>query len=184
MAHARDRLRELFASRAILHGDFTLASGKKSTFYINSKLVLFHGESATLIGECLHDLTKDLAFDAAGGLEVGALPLVTSVAMTRHRLGASPIEGFFVRKQAKDHGSKQRIEGKLPPGSRVIILDDVLTTGGSAQQAVEVVEEAGAKVVAVVCLVDRKAGAREKFEPKILFRSIFTLEDFGLSSGG
>lgn len=184
MSQARDRLRDLFASRAILHGDFTLASGKKSTFYINSKLVLFHGESAALIGECLHDLTKDLDIQAAGGLEVGALPLVTSLAMTRHRHGAPEIEGFFVRKQPKDHGSKQRVEGKLPPGARVVIVDDVLTTGGSAQQAVEIVEQAGAKVVAVVCLVDRKAGARELFEPKYIFRSIFTLEDFGLGNKG
>ncbi len=180
MAQARDRLRELFASRAILHGDFTLASGKKSSFYINSKLVLFHGESSALIGACLHELTKDLDIQAAGGLEVGALPLVTALTMTRHQAGDSPIEGFFVRKQVKDHGSKQRVEGVLPPGARVVIVDDVLTTGGSAQQAVEIVEQAGAKVVAVVCLVDRQAGARELFEPKYAFRSIFTLKDFGL----
>ena len=179
MAFNRDRLQELFASRAILHGDFTLASGKKSSFYINSKLVMFHGESVALIGECLHDFSKDLNISGAGGLEVGALPLTATLAMARHAKGL-PLEGFFVRKQAKDHGSKQRVEGVLAPGSRVIIVDDVLSTGTSAKLAVEAAEEAGAVVVAVVCLVDRQAGARELFEPKYVFRSIFTLKDFGL----
>ena len=179
MAFNRDRLQELFASRAILHGDFTLASGKKSSFYINSKLVMFHGESVALIGEGLHDFSKDLNISGAGGLEVGALPLTATLAMARHAKGL-PLEGFFVRKQAKDHGSKQRVEGVLAPGSRVIIVDDVLSTGTSAKLAVEAAEEAGAVVVAVVCLVDRQAGARELFEPKYVFRAIFTLKDFGL----
>jgi orotate phosphoribosyltransferase len=179
MSFDRNRLRDLFATRAILHGDFTLASGKKSTFYINSKLVMFHGESVSVIGQAFHELTKDLDIQGAGGLEVGALPLTAAFAVARYN-EKLPLEGFFVRKQAKDHGSKQRVEGVLVPGSRVVIVDDVLTTGGSAQQAVEAVEEAGAKVVGVVCLVDRQAGARELFEPKYVFRSIFTLKDFGL----
>ena len=105
--------------------------------------------------------------------------LAATLAMARHAKGL-PLEGFFVRKQAKDHGSKQRVEGVLAPGSRVIIVDDVLSTGTSAKLAVEAAEEAGAVVVAVVCLVDRQAGARELFEPKYVFRSIFTLKDFGL----
>ncbi len=179
MAFNRKRLQELFASRAILHGDFTLASGKKSSFYINSKLVMFHAESVALIGEGLQDLARDLDFSGAGGLEVGALPLTATLAMARHAKGLT-LEGFFVRKQAKDHGSKQRVEGVLMPGSRVIIVDDVLSTGTSAKLAVDAAEDAGAVVVAVICLVDRKAGARELFEPKYVFRSIFTLSDFGL----
>ena len=180
MTHpARSRLLELFRSRALLFGDFTLASGQKSTYYINSKRVLFHSECAALIGDAFYEATRDLGVQAVGGLEVGALPLATATVIGYHRAGL-PMEGFFVRKQAKGHGSKERVEGVLERGWRVAVLDDVLTTGGSAMEAVAAVEERGAVVAAVVCIVDRLQGARELFAPKYPFIPLFTIRDFGI----
>ena len=139
---SRQRLLDLFKQRAFSFGKFTLASGKESSYYINSKKALFHSEAVSLLGEAIYDLLHDLDIQAVGGLEVGAIPLATAVVMHYHRQGRE-MEGFFVRKQAKGHGSQERIEGVLPAGARVAIVDDVLTTGGSALQAVQEVERAG-----------------------------------------
>lgn len=177
MTRDRDRLFELFRQRAFSFGHFVLASGRESTYYINSKKVLFHAECATLIGEALFRLTADLDVQAVGGLEVGAIPLTTACVTEYHRRGR-PLEGFFVRKQPKTHGSQERIEGVLPPGARVAVLEDVLTTGGSALSAAAEVEKAGGVVVAVVGLVDRLEGARGVFEPRCPVRSLFTIDDF------
>src|SRR6476661_10827139 len=103
----RNRLQELFRQRALQFGDFTLASGKKSNYYVNSKKVLFHAEAIALLGDLLYEATKDLDFQAIGGLEVGAIPMAAAVLTAYHRAGRH-LEGFFVRKQAKEHGSKDR----------------------------------------------------------------------------
>jgi orotate phosphoribosyltransferase len=180
---SRRRLLELFKARAVAFGNFTLASGKQSTYYVNSKKALFHSEAVALLGEALYDLTHDLDIQAAGGLEVGAIPMATALVLRYHQAGRQ-LEGFFVRKQAKGHGGQERVEGVLPPGARVAVLDDVLTTGGSALQAVQEVERAGGKVVAVVCVVDRLEGARELFAPRYTYRPIFTIRDFGIEPLG
>jgi orotate phosphoribosyltransferase len=178
MGDARARLLELFKNRAVKFGEFTLASGQKSSFYINSKDVLFHSEAAWLLGELIWQATQDLDIQAVGGLEVGAIPMATAAVMRYHDHGRS-LEGFFVRKQAKEHGSKAQFEGTLKRGDRVAILDDVLTTGESALRAVKAVEEAGGKVLRVVCIVDRLQGAREKLAAYD-FRPLFTLRDLGI----
>lgn len=175
---SRDRLKELFRERALQFGDFTLASGKKSSYYVNSKKVLFHAEAITLLGDLLYDATKDLDFQAIGGLEVGAIPMAAAALTSFHRAGRH-LEGFFVRKQAKEHGSKERLEGQVRAGDRVVVIDDVLTTGGSVVQAIEVLEAAGAKVLRVVCICDRLQGAREALG-KYDFRPLFTIKDFGI----
>jgi orotate phosphoribosyltransferase len=180
MPDLRGRLLELFKSRAVRFGNFTLASGQTSGFYINSKDVLFHSEASWLLGELIYQATSDLNLQAVGGLEVGAIPMATATVMRYHDHDRE-IEGFFVRKQAKEHGSKSRIEGRLKLGDRVAILDDVLTTGGSALQAVKAVEEAGAKVERVVCIVDRLQGARETLAGYD-FRPLFTLRDLGIGT--
>jgi orotate phosphoribosyltransferase len=176
---ARDRLKELYLTRAISFGTFTLASGKTSGYYINSKKVLFHGEAIALLGELLYQATSDLPIQAIGGLEVGAIPMAAAVAMRYHQHGR-PMEGFFVRKEAKGHGSKQRVEGEVKAGDRVAVIDDVLTTGGSVVQAIAEVEKVGAKVERVVCVVDRLQGAREALAAYD-FRPLFTIRDFGIS---
>jgi orotate phosphoribosyltransferase len=179
-SHPDQRLLELFRTRAMAFGDFTLASGKKSTYYINSKKVLFHSEAVHLLGEAIYRLTQDLNVQAIGGLEVGAIPMATTAVLAYHAHGKE-MEGFFVRKQAKGHGSQERIEGVLPPKARVAVVDDVLTTGGSVIQAIEEVEKAGATVAAVVCIVDRLEGAREVLAAKYEYRPIFTIADFSIT---
>jgi orotate phosphoribosyltransferase len=173
-----ERLKQLFRQRALQFGDFTLASGKKSTYYVNSKKVLFHAEAISLLGEVLYDATKDLNFQAIGGLEVGAIPMAAAALTAFHRSGRT-LEGFFVRKREKEHGSKERVEGQVKAGDRVVVIDDVLTTGGSVIQAIEAVEAIGAQVVRVVCICDRLQGAREALA-KYDFRPLFTIRDFGI----
>src|SRR5437660_5126201 len=162
---SRERLLELFKSRAVSFGKFTLASGKESTYYINSKKAIFNSEAVWLLGDELWDLTKDLNIQAIGGLEVGAIPMATAAVQRYHQEGLR-LEGFFVRKQAKEHGSKQRIEGLVEPGMRVAVVDDVFTTGMSVLQAVDELERMGASVVAAICIVDRLEGARERMAPR------------------
>jgi orotate phosphoribosyltransferase len=176
---SRQRLLELFKSRAVSFGRFTLASGKESTYYINSKKALFNSEAVWLLGDLLWDLTKDLDIQAIGGLEVGAIPMATAAVLRYHEQGRA-LEGFFVRKEAKGHGSRQRVEGMLQAGWRVAVIDDVFTQGGSVLQAIAEVEAAGATVAAVSCIVDRLEGARAKLEPRYAYLPIFTIRDFGI----
>jgi orotate phosphoribosyltransferase len=176
---ARARLLELFRERAVSFGQFKLASGKESSYYINSKKAIFNAEAIGLLGEVLWQLTKHLDVQAIGGLEIGAIPMATAAAMRYHQNGRQ-MEAFFVRKQAKGHGSQDRVEGKVHPGMRVVMIDDVFTSGGSVIQAIEEVEKLGAQVVAVSCIVDRLEGAREKLSAKYQYMPIFTIRDFGI----
>jgi orotate phosphoribosyltransferase len=175
---ARSRLLELFKARAFSFGCFTLASGKESTYYVNSKKAIFNGEAVALLAEVLYDLTKDLDVRAVGGLEIGAIPIAAAVALRYHQAGR-PMEGFFVRKQAKSHGSQERVEGVLNRGDRVLVVEDVVTSGESVLQAIQEVEKAGGKVVAVSCIVDRLEGGAERLA-KYDFRPVFTVRDFGV----
>src|SRR6266852_5687981 len=176
---ARARLLELFKNRAVSFGRFTLASGKESNYYINSKKVLFNADAVWLLGDILWELTKDLNIQAIGGLEVGAIPMATAAALHYHVHGRA-LEGFFVRKQVKDHGSQQRIEGVVQPGFRVAVIDDVFTQGTSVLQAIAEVERLGGLVVAVLCIVDRLGGARERLAPRYNYLPIFTIRDLGI----
>jgi orotate phosphoribosyltransferase len=176
---SRGRLLELFRSRAVSFGHFTLASGKESTYYINSKKALFNSEAVWLLGDVIWDLTKDLDIQALGGLEVGAIPMATAAALRYHEQGRA-LEGFFVRKQAKGHGSQEPVEGVIPAGARVAVVDDVFTQGTSVLQAIAGVEKLGAHVAVVLCIVDRLEGARERLAPRYAYRPIFTIRDFGI----
>jgi orotate phosphoribosyltransferase len=176
---SRMRLLELFKSRAFSFGDFTLVSGKKSSYYINSKKALFNSEVVALLGEALWDLTRDLEIQALGGLEVGAIPMAVAAALRYQQEGRS-LEGFFVRKEVKTHGSQERVEGTIEPGYRVAVVDDVFTQGTSVLQAIQEVEKRGAVVKAVICIVDRLEGARERLASRYHYEAIFTIKDFGI----
>jgi orotate phosphoribosyltransferase len=175
---ARRRLLDLFKSRAVFFGNFTLASGKQSTYYINSKKAIFNAEAVWLLGEVIYQLTRTMNLQALGGPEVGAIPMATAAAMRYHEHGQS-IEAFYVRKQAKEHGSKEMVEGIVRPGDPVAIVEDVLTTGGSVLQAIREVERLDARIAAVICIVDRLEGAREALD-HYNFLPIFTIRDFGI----
>jgi orotate phosphoribosyltransferase len=176
---SRQRLLNQFKTRAVSFGRFKLTSGKESTYYINSKKVLFNSEAVWLLGDVLWDMTMDLDIQAIGGLEIGAIPMATAAALHHHMHGRT-LEGFFVRKHAKEHGSKQRVEGLVLPDMRVAIVDDVFTQGTSVLQAITEVESLGAKVVAAICIVDRLEGARARLAPKYNYLPIFTIRDLGI----
>lgn len=179
---ARARLLQLYRSRAFSFGSFTLASGKQSTYYVNSKKILFQGEALALIGQLLYAQLKDLDVHGIGGPEVGAIPIAAAVSLHAYRDGKA-WEGFFVRKQPKGHGSQEMVEGVLGVGDRVAVVEDVVTTGESVLRAIREVEKVGAQVVAVTCLVDRLEGAAKVLTPAYDFRPLFTIRDFGVQPG-
>jgi orotate phosphoribosyltransferase len=163
MASERERLKELLKKHSLMFGDFTLASGRKSRYYFDSKKTTLLPEGAYLAArEILRTLREHgIHADAIGGLTLGADPIVCPVAALSFVEGPE-MRAFIVRKEAKDHGTGRRIEGDVPAGSRVVIVDDVVTTAGSTLRAIEAAQEAGLTVVAVVCLVDREEGGTEK----------------------
>ena len=161
MTKASDkRLLEVFKEHAILHGDFTLSSGLKSSYYFDGRLVTLWPEGAYLIGKKVFDILKGAGVEAVGGMTMGADPMVSAVAVVSH-LEGKPIPAFIVRAESKGHGTQKRIEGPLKKGSRVAILDDVITTGGSVLRAIEAVEAEGCRVVKVVVLLDRHQGGSD-----------------------
>ncbi len=162
LAGDRARLRELLRTHSLLFGEFTLASGRRSRFYFDSKRTTLLAEGAYLAAaEILETIgAHRIEADAIGGMTLGADPIVCPVAALSHLLG-KPLRAFLVRAEAKTHGTGRRIEGSLERGCRVIVVDDVVTTGGSTLRAIEAVEQEGCRVVAVTCLVDREQGAAQ-----------------------
>ena len=181
MTALEKQLFQLLQNRSFQRGTFRLASGATSDYYIDGKMVEAFSESAYLIGEVLYERTKDLQIDAIGGLEIGAVPLTTAAVISYH-LHGQKMEGFWVRDKAKVHGTRKVVEGNLKPGSRVVILDDVITTGGSSGKAIKEVKEMGCEVVRVLALVDRLQGAAQFFKDEGIadYQAIFTIGDFGV----
>lgn len=162
---ARIRLRDLLIERSVRLGEFTLASGARSSYYVDARRTTMCAEGQALTGKVCFRLLRDSGIDAThvGGLTMGADPVAYAVAHHSWLEGA-PLDGFSVRKKAKEHGTGQRVEGGLPEGARCIVVEDSMTTGGSALAAVEALREHGAEVVAVLTLVDRQEGGRERLE--------------------
>lgn len=154
-------LRLALEKGALRYGDFTLTSGKKSSYYFDGRLLSLDPEGAYLITQALLPLLREAGVDAVGGPTLGADPMVAAVAMSSHLQG-DPIPGFIVRKEAKAHGTGQAVEGPLKSGSRVAIVDDTCTTGGSLFHAIEVAEGCGCTVVKVVAVLDRQEGGGEE----------------------
>ena len=182
IAVARARLRDIIHRRSFGYGDVKLASGRTSHYYFNLKPTMLDAEGAALLAQLTLDALEDERIDAIGGLELGAVPIACAVAQLSHMTGA-PIQAFFVRKKPKEHGARLSIEGLMPgetlAGKRVVIVEDVTTTGGSAMKAVETMREAGAEIAFVLSLVDRDEGATEAFaEAGIPFRSLYKAGEF------
>lgn len=178
----RSTLLGLLAERAYRHGTFTLASGRTSHHYVNCKPVSLSGPGLALLGAGMLEHVEADAV-AVAGLTLGADPLVSAVAM-QAALEGRAVDALIVRKEAKGHGTGAWLEGPLPqPGSRITVLEDVVTTGGSALKAVNQLREAGYQVERVVAIVDRQEGGREAMEAAGLeLRSLFLLEEVAAAS--
>jgi len=177
----RQELIRLFHQRALKFGDFTLASGKKSSYYLDGKQISLHSTGLRQVSHGLLDLLSDVQFTAIGGMTIGADPIVGGVLVAAAERNIS-LDGFLVRKESKGHGTQKFIEGPVVPGANVVVIDDVVTTGGSALQAVDRIVEFGCRVVCVVGIVDRKEGGAANFAARGLpFRALLTIEDFGIT---
>ena len=177
--NAREQLLALIARESFRLGNFTLASGLKSDYYIDCRTTTLHAQGAELTGHVFFDLFQQQGWKprAAGGLTMGADPIVTAIAVISAQQHM-PIHGFLVRKAEKTHGMGQRIEGFQEKGADVVIVDDVCTTGGSTIQAIQAAREFGFNIIAAACLVEREeAGGRPAVEQAAApapFFSIFT----------
>jgi orotate phosphoribosyltransferase len=161
----RDELVALLAKRSAKRGNFTLASGRQSTLYIDARITTMSPDGLALIGplgvSAIHDAGWDV--DAVGGLTLGADPIACAVSYAS-ATGASPLRAFTVRKEPKTHGTGKLIEGAFQSGDRVVVVEDTITTGSSAKKAIDAVRAAGGTVIGVLALVDREEGGRETLE--------------------
>lgn len=162
----KERLIELVLEKAFKYSEepvFRLVSGRMSNYYFNCKAVTLHPEGMHLIGNIIFEMIKDSGAKGIGGLTLGADPIANAVAYTSYIKGR-PLEAFVVRKSAKAHGTMQWIEGNIEKGDKVVIVDDVITTGKSTIEAIGKAKEAGLNIVGVIALVDRQEGGRENIE--------------------
>jgi orotate phosphoribosyltransferase len=162
----KNRLIELVLEKAFKYSEepiFKLVSGKTSAYYFNCKAITLHPEGMYLIGNLIYDLIKDLHVKGIGGLTLGADPIAYAVSYTSYLKG-NPIEAFVVRKTAKSHGTMAWIEGNVTKGDKVVIIDDVITTGKSTIEAINRSKEEGLNIVRVIAFIDRQEGGREAIE--------------------
>lgn len=174
----KQRLLGLIRRRSLLQNrDFVLSSGRSSGFFFDMKRTVLDPEGAVLVADLLFDLIRDEDVHAVGGLETGAIPIVAAVCA--RSWPEKPIAGFFVRKEIKGHGTDQQIDGLLDSGSRVILFEDVTTTGASVMQAAEQVRRLDCTIVKIISVVDRLEGAADNFKKAgIVFEALFTWRDF------
>lgn len=164
MAH-RDRLLQLLLERSVRFGDFTLASGARSRYYVDCRTTTTHAEGQFLVGQLGWELLRGSGLhpDVVGGLTMGADPVAYAIAYTSW-LAGEPVHAFSVRKEPKQHGTGRRIEGCFEAGQQVVVIEDVVSTGGSALRAAEAVRSEGGEVLAVLAILDREMGGREAIE--------------------
>jgi len=173
--NSRDLLKSEILNKAVVRGNVILSSGKEADFYVDLRRVTLDSVAAPLVGEVMLDLTKDLDYEAVGGLTLGADPVATAMLHAASKRGKK-IDAFVVRKSEKAHGLQRRIEGPYVKGKKVLAVEDTSTTGGSVLTAVEALREAGAIVVGVAVIVER--GAKERVENEgLTYLSVFSLSD-------
>jgi orotate phosphoribosyltransferase len=185
MNELKKRLAELLLRLSYKEGDFTLTSGKKSDYYFDCKQTALHPEGSYLVGRLFVEMLKKYDVKGVGGMTLGADPLVSSVTVVSHVEGR-PMPGFIIRKQSKGHGTNQYLEGlaNFEQGDRVVLLEDVCTTGGTLITAAQRVRDAGLEIAGVLAVLDREEGGREKLkEAGLELDAIFTRKEL-LSAGG
>jgi orotate phosphoribosyltransferase len=175
---AKDKLKSEIIKKAVVHGKVILSSGREADYYVDLRRITLDHKAAPLVGKVMLKLTKDLDFDAVGGLTLGADPVATAMMHTAARRGRK-LDSFVVRKEGKAHGLQRRIEGPDVAGKRVLAVEDTSTTGGSVLAAVAALEEAGATVVGVAVIVER--GAAQAIEDAgYKYYAAYSLKDLGL----
>ena len=178
----RSRLIELVKEYALSFGDFTLASGAKANFYLDCRKLTLSGEGANQIAAGILELLKSDMPDAVGGMAIGADPITAGV-ITRAWQAGHPLRGFIVRKESKEHGTGRQVEGPVQAGDRVVMLEDVVTTGGSSLKAIQHARDFGLQVDRIITIIDRQAGGKEKFEAEgVEFFNLLTLSDLGIDA--
>ena len=168
--------------QSLRRGSFTLASGRTSSYYIDGKLTAMHPHGAVLIAKAILKEIEDLPVDAVGGMDMGATPIVGAVAAVSEMVGR-PLPVFVVRKDVKQHGTMKLIEGPIPePPAKVVIVDDVVTTGGSIVKAIDAVQAAGHQVLLAISVLDRGAEAAEALSARgVPYRPLLSLQDIGVA---
>ena len=182
--YLRNTLKDLLLARSVRRGDFVLASGRRSSIYIDARLTTMSGDGLAVVGGLGLDrfAARGWSPRAVGGLTLGADPIAYALALTAKRRG-QVLDAFTVRKQAKDHGTGKRIEGCFAAGYPVVVVEDVLTTGSSARDAISAVEGEGGHVLGVLAVVDRQEGGREAIERAgYLVEAFLTVSDLGLGT--
>lgn len=176
----KNALIALVKAKALEYGDFTLASGKKAKFYLDCRRITLDSTGANLIAEGILELLGDRLPDAVGGMAVGADPITAAVITVAGRQN-KPLRGFIVRKEAKEHGKGRDVEGPVQAGDEVVIVEDVVTTGGSSLKAIDKVLAAGLKVREVIAIIDRLEDGAANFAARgYQLRSLLTIRDLGL----
>jgi len=179
MPEVREELAEILRTNSLRRGEFVLSSGRKADYYLDCRMTTLHPRGALLIARLILQKMRQLKLqaDAIGGLTLGADPIAAAVAVVSEQEG-SPLHGFIVRKEAKGHGMQKSIEGwDGLPGSRVVVVDDVCTSGDSILQACDKAEAAGYSVVATFCVVDREEGGAEAVASRYPFHPLFTAKE-------
>jgi orotate phosphoribosyltransferase len=178
----RDQLKSIVRKHALQFGQFTLASGKQASYYLDCRTITLHPQGANLIAAGMLDLIMSPCFgavpDAVGGLAIGADPITASI-VVHSGLRDQGLLGFMVRKEAKQHGTGKLVEGPVQPGMKCVIVEDVITSGGSALKAAQAAQEFGLNVIGVLGVIDRLEGGQAAFEAKgIPLLTLLTMRDF------
>jgi orotate phosphoribosyltransferase len=176
----RNELFQIVKRLSFKRGDFILASGQRSSYYVDCRMSTLDGRGSYLIGQLLYEQLKDLHIDAVGGMTLGADPIISSI-LYRSAEEGRPLQGFIVRKEAKGHGAGRQIEGHLEPWMRIALVEDVVTTGGSTLKAIEAIRKSypTVQIVQILSIIDRNAGGKEAFTRlQIPYQALYPVESF------